>query len=106
MAKVGYDTFDKDLQNKLMIAQQADSNTLNRQQMLSDMLGQQQNTISGALAGAQGVQNLGMGQFMPLNIPWDYMNNYASAIGAPTVLSSGNSGCKSKGIAQSASAGL
>ena len=39
LADVGYNTFDKDLTNKLNIAQQADQGTLARQQMMSGMLG-------------------------------------------------------------------
>ena len=39
LARTGYETFDKDLQNKLRIAQQADQSTLQRQQMMAGMLG-------------------------------------------------------------------
>jgi len=90
-AQMGYDTFNSDLQNKLGIAQAADSNTLARQQMMSGMLGQQQNTINGAINQGANMQNLGMGSFAPTMMPWQNMSNYANVIGSPTVLSSGSS---------------
>lgn len=106
LAQVGYDTFDKDLANKLNIAQMADQNTLSRQQLLSDMLGQQQGTTNAGLNYSGNIQNLGMGQFAPMMVPWDMMSNYAAAIGSPTVLSSGQGSGNSKAMAQSASGGL
>jgi hypothetical protein len=96
-AKLGYDTFNSDLQNKLGIAQAADSNTLSRQQMLSGMLGQQQGTINNALQQGSSMQNLGMGTFAPQMIPWQNLSNYSNAIGSPTILSNGNSSSSSKG---------
>jgi len=42
MAQTGFNTFDKDLDRKLNIAQQADQGTLARQGMLQGMLGQEQ----------------------------------------------------------------
>ena len=89
MAQVGYETFDKDLQNKLGIAQQADSNTLQRQQMLQGMLGQKQQAMQGGLQGSSQMQNLGMGSFAPLSQQWQGLNNYQQAIGSPLVLNSG-----------------
>ena len=91
LARTGYDTFDKDLQQKLNIAQQADSGTLARQQMMSGMLGAQQGVQTGALGQGQNMQNLGMGSFAPGMMPWQNMSNYANSIGSPTVLSSGGS---------------
>ena len=91
LAQTGYDTFDKDLNNKLNIAQQADSGTLARQQMMSGMLGAQQGVQTGALGQGQNMQNLGMGSFAPTMMPWQNMSNYANSIGSPTVLSSGGS---------------
>jgi hypothetical protein len=90
-ANLGYDTFNTDLQNKLGIAQQADYNTLQRQQMLSGLLGQQQGTVNNALANGSNMQNLAMGQFAPTMIPWQNMSNYSNVVGAPTVLSKGTS---------------
>ena len=91
LADVGYNTFDKDLQNKLNIAQQADQGTLARQQLMSNMLGQQQGVSTGALGMGQNMQNLGMGAFAPGMMPWQNISNYANALGSPTVLSSGSS---------------
>jgi hypothetical protein len=90
-ANLGYNTFNTDLNNKLGIAQAADSNTLARQQMLSGMLGQQQQTTNGAINQGSTMQNLGMGSFAPTMIPWQNMSNYSNTIGSPNVLSSGTS---------------
>jgi hypothetical protein len=103
LADVGYNTFDKDLQNKLNIAQQADQGTLARQQLMSNMLGQQQGVSTGALGMGQNMQNLGMGAFAPGMMPWQNISNYANALGSPTVLSSGSSSGKSN--AKGANAG-
>ena len=94
MANVGYQTFDKDLDRKLSIAQQADSNNLARYQSqlgsAQNMLGAQQGAMQGGLNYGGQMQNLGMGQFAPQMAPWQAMNAYGGAIGAPTVLSSGS----------------
>ena len=95
MATTGYETFDKDLQNKLNVAQQADAGTLARQQMLSGMIGQQQGVQTGAQQAGQNMQNLGMGSFAPSMIPWQNLSNYSNVIGSPNVLSSGNSSSNS-----------
>ena len=101
MATTGYETFDKDLQNKLNVAQQAVAGTLARQQMLSGMIGQQQGVQTGAQQAGQNMQNLGMGSFAPSMIPWQNLSNYSNVIGSPNVLSSGysssNSSSKSGG---------
>ena len=91
LADIGYNTFDKDLNNKLNIAQQADSGTLARQQMMAGMLGQQQGVQTGALNAGGQMQNLGMGSMAPTMMPWQNMSNYANSIGSPTVLNSGSS---------------
>jgi hypothetical protein len=96
LATTGYETFNQDLQNKLGIAQQADQGTLQRQQMLSDMIGQQQGVQTGALNQGQNMQNLGMGSFAPGMVGWNNMSNYANTIGSPNVLSSGSSSSSSK----------
>ena len=109
LAETGYNTFDKDLTNKLNIAQQADTNTLSRQQMLTDMLGQSQSTSNNAISNlAPSVQNLGMGTLAPFTVPWDALNGYATAVSAPTVLSNslGRSNGSSSSKGQSASVGL
>ena len=105
LAQTGYDTFDKDLQQKLNIAQQADSGTLARQQMMSGMLGQQQGVQTGALNSGGQMQNLGMGSFAPTMMPWQNMSNYANSIGSPTVLNSGNSSGNSSAMGVSGGGG-
>ena len=105
LAATGYNTFDKDLQQKLNIAQQADSGTLARQQMMAGMLGQQQGVQTGALGQGQNMQNLGMGSFAPGMMPWQNMSNYANSIGSPTVLSSGSSSGNSSAMGMGAGGG-
>lgn len=108
MAQLGYETFDKDLDRKLAIAGQADQSNLERQNMMANMLGNQQNAMSGALGFGSNMQNLGMGQFTPYMAPWQMMGNYANTIGAPTVLGSGSSRGSSdaKGMGKSGYVGL
>jgi len=107
LAETGYNTFDKDLQNKLGIAQQADSNTLSRQNLLSSMLGQQQGTVNNAMtSGADAQQNLGMGVLAPIMSQWNALGNWANAVGSPTVLSNGTSLGKSQNKAVSQSGGF
>ena len=105
-AQLGYNTFNTDLQNKLGIAQQADSNTLARQQMLSGLLGQQQGTINGAINNGSNIQNLGMGSFAPTMIPWQNMSNYSNVIGSPNVLSNGSSATNSNSSCKGGGGGL
>jgi len=90
MANVGYGTFDKDLDRKLAIAGQADQNTLARQQMMSGMIGQQQNTQNTGIQNGQLQQQMQMGQFAPMTVPWDMMGEYANVLGRPTILGSGS----------------
>jgi hypothetical protein len=87
LAKTGYDTFNQDLMNKLGIAQQADSNTLARQQMLTGMVGDKNATMQNALGFGGQMQNMGMNS---LNIPWQLLQNYTNTIGSPIVMSQGN----------------
>lgn len=102
LANIGYNTFDRDLQNKLSIAQQADNNTLQRQSMFSNLannlLGQKNDTMNNALNFGSNMQGLSMGQFSPTMMPWSNLQNYSAGIGNPIVLtnsrstSSGSSG--------------
>jgi hypothetical protein len=89
LAKTGYETFDKDLQNKLGIAGQADQNTLARQQLMQNMLSGKQSAMQGGIQNASGVQNLGMGAFAPGMMNWQNFNQYANALGGPAILSHG-----------------
>ena len=89
LARTGFDTFDKDLDRKLQIAGMADQGTLARQQMMSGMLGSQNQAQQYGLGQSGQMQNLGMGQFAPQMMPWQAMGNYADVIGGPTILGSG-----------------
>lgn len=91
LANTGYQTFDKDLDRKLQIAQQADQGTLARQGMMQGMLGNMQSTQNLGLGGAGGRNDLQMDQMAPTMAPWQAMGQYSGAIGAPQVLSSGSS---------------
>lgn len=97
MNKMGYNTYDKALQDRLGIAQQADANTLGRQQMMSGMLGQQQGTSDRAVANTGNVQGLGQGGINAINSAWGGLNNYRNSLGDPTVLNSGSSQRESQG---------
>jgi len=90
LAQTGFQTFDKDLDRKLQIAQQADQGTLARQQMMGGMIGDQQQAMNTGIAGAQGQQNLGMGAFAPSMMPWQAAGAYGQSVGGPTVLSGGS----------------
>jgi hypothetical protein len=119
LARTGYDTFDKDLQNKLSIAQQADTNNFNRENMyMSDRQNAQnlaaqelaaqrgqiygaqqgmtglnqmgQDVRTGALNNSSNMQNLGMGSLVPLNQQWQGLQNYQQALGSPLVLNQGS----------------
>lgn len=97
LAQTGFNTFDKDLDRKLAIAQAADQNTLARQGMLNDMLSQKQAAMTGSLNAAPQMQNLGMGSFATTMMPWQNMQNYSAAVGQPIVLGSGSGTSSGKG---------
>jgi hypothetical protein len=103
--QMGYDTYDKTLQNRLGIAQQADANTLARQNLMSGMLGQQQNTVNQGIGNTAGIQQAGMNQFNVANQPYQGLQAYQGAIGAPTVLNQGNSFNQGQGTNTSWGAG-
>lgn len=103
MARTGFETFDKDLDRKLGIAQQADQGTLARQGMLQNMIGGQQNAMSGGIQ--QGGQMVGYGQDQQM-MPWQQAGAYSGAMGDPTVLSSGSGSSKGSNFGMSASGGV
>lgn len=105
MAKLGYETFDKDLQNKLNIASMADQNRMGALNSMGNMIGNQQQAMSGGLQYAPNMQQLGMGTFQPYMAPWQTVPTYANAIGRPTILSSGNMFGSSSGSSKGASMG-
>ena len=86
---LGFNTFDKDLDRKLGIAQRADQFDFGKLQNISGMIGGQQGAMQGGLNYGQNMQNLGMGQFAPQMAPWQTVGQYANAIGGPTVLGQG-----------------
>jgi hypothetical protein len=108
LARTGFETFDKDLDRKLGIAQQADQGTLARQQMLSGMIGQQNQAQQQGLNFGQNMQGLNMGQFNPYAVPWQAAGSYSNILGNPVVLGSGSSSsdAKSKGLSASGYGGV
>lgn len=107
--------YDRDLDLKMGIAEQADTNALNRtlgtQENLMRSIGMGDQNTQAAMQFAPTMQNLGMGTMAPwqqaMNAPWDAMQSYSNVIGAPTVLGEGESKGKgsSWGISGSASMG-
>jgi len=91
MAETGYNTFDKDLDRKLQIAQQADQGTLARQDMMQGMIGDMQNTQNLGLNNTTQMNTNEMDAMAPYMAPWQAMGQYAGAIGSPQVLGSGES---------------
>lgn len=102
LAELGYETFDADLDRKLQIAQQADMNTLSREQMMQQMLGSQNQTVNQGISNLSNIFGTGVQQQM---VPWDMMSAYANVIGAPTVLSSGQGSSSSEAKGFGASGG-
>lgn len=90
MTKVGYESFDKDLQNKLNIAKMADEQTTARQGMFANLgsqalQGKNANMNAAASMTPQMSQSV-MSQFAPTMMPWNNLQNYSAAIGNPTIL--------------------
>lgn len=102
LAKTGYDTFDKDLANKMQIATQADNNTLARQQLMSEMLGNQNNTAQSALNFGSNMQSLNADTMAP---SWQNASMLANIIGTPVQNSQGTSSGSSKGKGTSINSG-
>lgn len=102
LAKTGYDTFDKDLANKMQIATQADSNTLARQQLMSEMLGNQNNTAQSALNFGSNMQSLNADTMAP---SWQNASMLANIIGPPVQNSQGASSGSSRGKGTSINSG-
>jgi hypothetical protein len=100
--------YDTDLNMKLDIANQADKGIQSSQQRLMDMLSQSDSNQKDAMGFGGVMQNLGIGSMAPMmqasQQPWDAFNQYAGALGGPTVLSSGNSNASSKSKSDGASA--
>lgn len=104
---IGFNTFDRDLDRKLGIAQRADQFDMGRLNNVSGMMQNQQGAMQGGLNYGQDMQNLGMGQFAPSMAPWQAMGQYSNTMGNPTVLNSASGGGSgsSKGLGMSGSYG-
>ena len=89
MTNIGYQTFDKNLDRNMDIANMADANNLARQQMMAGMVDKRNNTMSQGIDNSQQLQNLGLTQYAPQLIGYQGMQDYAKALGAPTVLTEG-----------------
>jgi len=95
--RLGYETFDQDLDRKMGIAQRADQFDMDRLNNVSGMLGAQQGAMQSGLGASQNMQGLNMGQFAPQTSQWNNANQYSNAMGSPTVLSQGQASSDSKG---------
>jgi hypothetical protein len=93
--------YDTDLNWKMKIAEQADLGRSQAQDRALSALGNRDQNVIAGMNFAPMMQNLGMGYMAPwmqaMQMPWLNMNNYAGALGDPTVLSSGNSSSSSQG---------
>lgn len=78
MANVGYQAAESEK------ARQMQAN-----QMLGNVYGQQQNTMTNALGQSGNMANLGMAGFNPLQAQWGSLQNMAGIMGGPTVLGQG-----------------
>jgi len=87
LAQTGFSAFDKDLDRKLNIAQQADQNTFGRQQLLSGMIGNQNQAQQGGMNFGGNLAGFGNQQQMQ---PWQQLGAYSNILGSPTVLGQGS----------------
>lgn len=95
--KLGYETFDRDLDRKMDIARRADQFDMGRLQNVSSMIGGKQGAMFGGLGYGRDMQNLNMGQFAPYMAPWQAAGMYSDSMGRPTVLGSGGMSGSTKG---------
>lgn len=97
--------YDTDLNLKLGIAQNADSNRQSEQDRLASMVsGAQgaQNSAGNYSSLLQSLAGSGMQPWLQAQqASWNPLNNLASILGNPTILSSGSSSSKSKGFGSS-----
>ena len=96
----GYDT---DMNWKMGIAQQADSNRQQEQDRMMSMLGGANQAQQYGMGAGQNMQNMGMGMMAP-NMQWQNQGNtnmgsYANTIGGPQVLQQGQQTGASKSSA-------
>lgn len=98
-------SYDTDLNLKLGIAQNADSNRQSEQDRLANMVsGAQgaQNNAGNYSSLLQSIAGSGMQPWLQAQQgSWNPLNNLASILGNPTILSNGSSSSKSKGFGSS-----
>lgn len=102
--------YDKDMQMKMGIAQQADQGQqMNQDRMLSMLQGADANKQAGMNMG-QNMQNIGLGTMNPWQqaqqAQWNPMQNWASILGGPQTLSSGSGSGSSQSKGDSISGGM
>lgn len=97
--------YDKDLDWKMQIANQADQGIAGAQDRAISLMNAQNQSSQGALNSQQqmaGWGNAGMNaELAGANAPWDIMDRYSNALGDPNVLSSGKSFSFNKGSGSS-----
>ena len=86
--------YDTDLDRKMDIAQQADTNRLRTVDQMQNYLNSQNNAQRAGLNFGQAMQGMGTGamdgMLRAYQLPWQNLSNYANIMGSPTVLSSGS----------------
>jgi hypothetical protein len=91
--------YDKDLNWKMGIASMADTNRLKAAEQAQGYLNQQNKNQQNAFGYGSVLQNLGMGMFAPQMMaqqqPWNFLSQYASILGDPTVLDKASSSASS-----------
>ena len=99
-SNIANQNYNQDYLNRLNIAQQADTNQVSKQNLLTNMIAGQQNAMSGGLSAAGGVQGLSTNNTAAANNPLQWLQSYIQGVGAPTVLGSGSSTGSSYGSSQ------
>jgi len=102
--------YDTDLNWKMDIARMADGNRQQEQDRMMGMLSGANSSQQYGMGQGQSMQNLGMGMMAPnmqvQNQGWGNMDNYANAIGGPTVLQQGEQSGSSKSSAGGSGGGM
>jgi hypothetical protein len=91
--------YDKDLNWKMGIASMADTNRLKSADQAQNYMNQLNQNQQNAFNYGSVLQNLGMGMFAPQMMaqqqPWNFLSQYASILGDPTVLDRASSSARS-----------
>lgn len=106
-AQLRQSNYDNDLAMKMGIAKQADSNNQSEQDRLLSMIQGSQDSMNNATSMGNLLQNLATGGMdswlQSQQASWNPLNNIASILGNPTILSNGSSKSSSKGLGGSGS---